>query len=49
VTAGAMRTALGSYFEPFLVSGLLCVMAAVMTLLIGRGGRQAQPAAAAAI
>jgi sugar phosphate permease len=34
--AGEMRTDLGSYMEAFIISGLLCFVAAGMVLLIGR-------------
>ena len=35
--AGALRTLLGDYFTPVLISGTLCIIAAVMVLRIGRG------------
>jgi sugar phosphate permease len=35
-TAGAMRVTLGTYLEAFMLSGLLCVIAAVMVLFIGQ-------------
>ena len=35
--AGALRTLLGSYFVPVLISGLLCFATALMVLRIGRG------------
>ncbi len=35
--AGTLRTALGTYFEAFMLAGLLCLGAALMVLLIGRG------------
>ncbi len=35
-TAGALRTNLGTYLEAFMLSGLLCLVAALMVLFIGR-------------
>ncbi len=35
--AGALRALLGDYFTPVLISGTLCIIAAVMVLRIGRG------------
>jgi len=34
--AGALRVELGSYLQAFMFSGLLCLVAALMVLLIGR-------------
>jgi sugar phosphate permease len=42
--AGTLRTALGTYFEAFMLAGLLCLGAALMVLLIGRGSREGMPA-----
>ena len=39
--AGVMRSDLGSYFLPFVLSGLLCLGAAMLVLLIGRTPRGA--------
>ncbi|HEY3911643.1 MAG TPA: MFS transporter [Stellaceae bacterium] len=44
---GVSRTAFGTYFETFMVAGLLLLGAAVMVLFIGIGGRGAEPADAA--
>ena len=47
--AGALRTVLGSYLVPVLISGTLCILTALLVLAIGRGraGRgRLQPAAA---
>jgi sugar phosphate permease len=48
--AGLLRIGFGSYFEAFILSGLLCIGAALMVLFIGSGrrGREAVPAPAAA-
>ncbi len=35
--AGALRSLLGSYFVPVLISGGLCLIAALLVLRIGRG------------
>jgi sugar phosphate permease len=37
--AGVLRISYGSYLQAFMVSGLLCLVAAVMVLFIGAGGR----------
>jgi MFS family permease len=37
---GVLRISFGSYFEAFLLAGLLCFAAALMALLIGAGGRR---------
>ena len=42
--AGALRTALGTYLEAFMLAGLMCLGAALMVLFIGRTGRQRLPA-----
>ena len=44
---GVSRTAFGTYFEAFMLAGLLLLGAAVMVLFIGVGGRGAEPAEAA--
>lgn len=41
--AGALRANLGTYLEAFLLSGLLCLLAASMVLLIGRNSGRALP------
>jgi len=38
--AGALRTGFGTYLEAFMMAGLLCLGAALMVLLIGRGSRR---------
>jgi sugar phosphate permease len=45
---GVLRISFGSYLEAFLLAGLLCFAAALMALLIGIGGRRAEPARDAA-
>jgi MFS family permease len=47
--AGALRSLLGSYLVPVMISGTLCVVAALLVLRIGRGraGRDRLQAAAA--
>ena len=40
---GVLRISFGSYFEAFLLAGLLCISAATMALLIGAGGQRARP------
>jgi MFS family permease len=37
--AGVLRTELGSYFEAFVIAGMLCALAAVMSLAVGRRAR----------
>jgi sugar phosphate permease len=37
--AGILRTELGSYLEAFIISGSLCMIAAVMSLYVGRRAR----------
>jgi sugar phosphate permease len=46
--AGVLRISYGSYLEAFMLSGLLCVVAAVMVLFIGAGRRRGEPQIAAA-
>lgn len=47
--AGFMRTALESYMQAFLISGVACLVAAAMALMISRMGREpGRPVAAAA-
>lgn len=41
---GVLRISFGSYLEAFLLAGVLCFAAALMSLLIGFGGRRAEPA-----
>jgi sugar phosphate permease len=47
--AGVLRISYGSYLEAFMLSGLLCILAAVMVLFIGAGrrGREVVPTAVA--
>jgi sugar phosphate permease len=45
---GVLRVNFGGYMEAFMLSGLLCFIAAIMVLFIGGGHRAAQPAAAPA-
>ena len=35
--AGVMRIGFGTYFEAFILAGLLCIAAALMVLFIGAG------------
>ena len=44
---GAMRISFGTYLEAFMVSGLLCIAAALAVLFIGAGRRRREPAAIA--
>ena len=47
--AGALRIGFGTYFEAFMLAGLLCIAAALMVLFIGTGRRGvAEPATAKA-
>ena len=46
--AGLMRADLGSYLEAFILSGLLCFMAALMVMFIGVDWRRREPVASAA-
>jgi sugar phosphate permease len=41
--AGVLRSNLGTYLEAFMVSGLLCLVAAAMVLLIGRTHSESVP------
>jgi sugar phosphate permease len=40
---GVLRISFGTYLEAFLLAGLLCFAAALMSLFIGFGGRRAEP------
>jgi len=42
---GVLRIAYGGYLEAFILSGLLCIAAALMVLLISAGGRGREPVA----
>jgi sugar phosphate permease len=42
---GLLRITFGSYLEAFIISGLLCIAAALMVLLIGAGRRGQEPVA----
>jgi sugar phosphate permease len=42
-TAGALRVSLGTYLEAFIFSGMLCLLAALMVLFIGRSRGIAVP------
>ncbi len=42
---GVLRITYGSYLEAFILSGLLCIAAALMVLLIGAGRREREPVA----
>ncbi|HLH93219.1 MAG TPA: MFS transporter [Xanthobacteraceae bacterium] len=46
--AGLMRADLGSYLQAFILSGLICVSAAVMVMFIGVDWRRGRPVAAGA-
>jgi hypothetical protein len=47
--AGVLRIGFGTYFEAFMLAGLLCLAAALMVLFIGTGRRGvAEPATAKA-
>ena len=46
--AGLMRADLGSYTQAFILSGLICMSAAVMVMFIGVDWRRARPAVAGA-
>ena len=47
--AGVLRIGFGTYFEAFMLVGLLCIAAALMVLFIGTGRRGvAEPATAKA-
>jgi sugar phosphate permease len=43
---GVLRISFGTYLEAFMLSGLLCIAAALMVLFIGAGRREGEPAAA---
>jgi len=49
--AGVLRTELGTYLEAFMISGSLCMIAAVLSLQVGRRApgprRPMEPATAA--
>jgi sugar phosphate permease len=45
---GLLRISYGSYMQAFMLSGLLCVAAAIMVLFIGAGRQQSEPQAIAA-
>jgi predicted MFS family arabinose efflux permease len=45
---GILREAYGGYMEAFMLSGLLCFLAAIMVLFIGGGRKAAEPAPATA-
>ena len=42
---GVLRITFGSYLQAFMLSGLMCIGAALMVLLIGAGRRERQPVA----
>ena len=46
--AGLMRADLGSYLQAFILSGLICMSAAVMVMFIGVDRRKQKPAVATA-
>ena len=47
--AGVLRIGFGTYFEAFMLAGLLCIAAALMVLFIGTGRhRVAEPVTAKA-
>jgi sugar phosphate permease len=46
--AGVLRISYGSYLQAFMLSGLLCVIAAVMVLFIGAGRQRQEPQGIAA-
>jgi sugar phosphate permease len=46
--AGLMRADLGSYLQAFILSGLICLAAAVMVMFIGVDWRRQRPAVATA-
>ena len=41
--AGVLRVTLGTYLEAFMLSGLLCLIASLMVLFIGRGRSRRRP------
>jgi hypothetical protein len=40
--AGILRIAFGTYLEAFILSGILLILAALMVLFVGAGGRAQQ-------
>ena len=44
---GVLRIAFGSYLEAFMLSGMLCIGAALMVLFIGASRHEQEPAAPA--
>ncbi len=42
-SAGLLRISYGSYLQAFMLSGLLCILAALMVLFIGAGRRRDEP------
>jgi sugar phosphate permease len=46
--AGLLRISYGSYLQAFMLSGILCIIAAVMVLFIGAGRTRREPEAVAA-
>jgi len=47
--AGIIRTSAGTYDSAFVLSGMMCLVAAIMVLFVGRTSPQPAPAAAAGI
>jgi predicted MFS family arabinose efflux permease len=45
---GLLRISYGSYMQAFMLSGLLCILAALMVLFIGAGRRRGEPGAVTA-
>ncbi len=45
--AGVLRISFGTYLEAFMLSGLMCIAAALMVLFIGYGGQRREPEIAA--
>jgi sugar phosphate permease len=45
---GLLRISYGSYMQAFMLSGLLCILAALMVLFIGAGRRRGEPEAVTA-
>ena len=37
--AGVLRIAFGTYLEAFIISGILLILAAILVLFVGAGGR----------
>jgi sugar phosphate permease len=46
--AGVLRISYGSYLQAFMLSGLLCIVAAFMVLFIGAGRKRREPEGLAA-